>query len=155
MPDDLYHRDILAWSQAQAERLRRLAAGERVNDLDWGNIIEEIESVGRSEVRAVESLLEQALVHAMKIAAWPDHEAAGHWRGEIRTFLNNARRNFSPSMRQLLDVDALHADALDTARATDPARPALPLRDTTDLTLDELLSRGITTDALIARLRAS
>ena len=29
MPDDtLYHTDILAWSRAQAERLRRVAAGE-------------------------------------------------------------------------------------------------------------------------------
>ena len=34
MPDDLYHTDILGWSKAQAERLRRVAAGERVNDLD-------------------------------------------------------------------------------------------------------------------------
>ena len=24
MPDDLYHSDILGWSKAQAERLRRL-----------------------------------------------------------------------------------------------------------------------------------
>lgn len=154
MPDDLYHRDFVAWSQAQAERLRRLAAGERVNDLDWANIIEEVESLGRSELRAVESLLEQALIHAMKIAAWPDHESARHWRGEIRTFLNNARRNFSPSMRQLLDVAMLHADALDAVRATNVDRPAVPLRNTTDLALDELLSRDLTPDALIARMRA-
>lgn len=49
MPDDLYHRDFVAWSQAQAERLRRLAAGERVNDLDWGNLIEEVEDLGRAK----------------------------------------------------------------------------------------------------------
>ena len=46
MPDDLYSRDILAWSIAQAERLRRMAAGERVNDLDWANVIEEVEFRG-------------------------------------------------------------------------------------------------------------
>jgi hypothetical protein len=34
---DLYDRDILEWSERQAERLRRHAAGERINDtdLDW------------------------------------------------------------------------------------------------------------------------
>jgi hypothetical protein len=45
---DLYHTDILEWSERQGALLRRIAAGERVNDtdLDWPNIAEEIESVG-------------------------------------------------------------------------------------------------------------
>ncbi len=46
-----YDADVLQWSEHQAALLRRAAAGERVNDLDWPNIIEEIESVGRSETR--------------------------------------------------------------------------------------------------------
>jgi hypothetical protein len=57
MPDDLSHRDFVAWSAARAERLRRLAVGERVSDLDWANPIEEVEDLGRSEVGAVGSLL--------------------------------------------------------------------------------------------------
>jgi hypothetical protein len=44
---ELYETDILAWSRHQSDVLRRLAAGERVNDqVDWPNVIEEIESVG-------------------------------------------------------------------------------------------------------------
>lgn len=45
---DLYEKDILIWSENQANLLRRRAAGELVNDaeLDWSNIAEEIESVG-------------------------------------------------------------------------------------------------------------
>jgi hypothetical protein len=43
MSDDLYDDDILWWSEQQAELLRRVAAGERVNDQV---VIEEIESVG-------------------------------------------------------------------------------------------------------------
>ena len=61
MSDTLYDTDVLSWSEQQAELLRRAARGERVNGLDWPNLIEEIEAVGRSEVRAVVSLLEQAL----------------------------------------------------------------------------------------------
>jgi len=63
---DLYEADILAWSEQQTDLLRRHAAGERANDnaLDWPNILEELESVGREQLHAVESLLVQALVQA-------------------------------------------------------------------------------------------
>ena len=52
-----YDSDILIWSERQADLLRRRAAGELVNDaaLDWPNIAEEIEDVGRSQLNAVES----------------------------------------------------------------------------------------------------
>ena len=36
-----YDTDILIWSERQAALLRRVAAGERVNDqVDWENVIE-------------------------------------------------------------------------------------------------------------------
>ena len=54
---DLYDDDILLWSERQAELLRRVAGGEPVNERpDWANIIEEVESVGREQLHAVESL---------------------------------------------------------------------------------------------------
>jgi hypothetical protein len=53
---DLYDTDILIWSERQAELLRRVAAGEPVNEApDWPNIIEEVESVGSEQRHAVES----------------------------------------------------------------------------------------------------
>jgi hypothetical protein len=67
-----YESDILIWSEHQAALLRRVAAGEPVNEApDWPNIVEEIESLGRSQVDAVESLLFQAVVHMLKAEAWP------------------------------------------------------------------------------------
>ena len=36
---DLYEDDILLWSERQAALLRRMAAGERLNDqVDWENV---------------------------------------------------------------------------------------------------------------------
>ena len=53
MPDGLYDADILVWSQTQADVLRRLASGERVNAaIDWPNVIEEVHDVGASELRS-------------------------------------------------------------------------------------------------------
>jgi hypothetical protein len=69
---DLYDEDILLWSERQGDLLRRIAAGEPVNERpDWANIIEEVESVGREQLHAVESLLVQALVHMLKAEGWP------------------------------------------------------------------------------------
>ncbi|MDO9707555.1 DUF29 family protein [Paracraurococcus lichenis] len=153
MPDDLYDRDILAWSIAQAERLRRVAAGERVNDVDWANVIEEIESVGSSQVDAVNSLLLQALLHALKVVAWPDHAAARKWRNEIDLFLDQARVRFTPGMAQRLDLSEIHRRARKLVLKLDMRRPPRPLPETTDLTLAGLLDESLGADALIARLR--
>ncbi|WP_187829975.1 DUF29 domain-containing protein [Siccirubricoccus phaeus] len=128
MPDDLYHTDILAWSRAQADRLRRVAAGERVNDVDWAHVIEEVEDVGRSQLAGVESFLVMALLHALKVAAWPEHSAVQHWESEIINFLAQAQIRFEPGMRQHIDGAALYRRALWQFRKT-PMRgtPPLPL----------------------------
>ena len=138
---DLYEADILDWSERQAALLRRIAAGERVNDEapDWPNIIEEIESVGRSELRACESLLVQALLHELKIAAWPQSRDVPHWRAEARGFRRDAVRAFSPSMRQRIDLAALYADALDRLPDSIDGQAPLPVPTRCTMTLDELL----------------
>ena len=45
------------WAEQQAELLRRLGRGERVNDVDWENLAAEIEDVGRSQLQSVESFV--------------------------------------------------------------------------------------------------
>ena len=66
----LYETDILQWSEQQRDLLRRLATGERVNELiDWENVAEEIEAVGSEQLHAVRSHLIQALLHDLKADA--------------------------------------------------------------------------------------
>ena len=138
---DLYDGDILRWSEHQSDLLRRVAAGEPVNERpDWPNIIEEVESVGRSDLRAVESLLLQALVHRLKAEGWPTSTAVPGWRAEARLFRAQARRAFSPSMRQRLDVPGLYADALRAMPETIDGQAPLPVSATCPVTLDELLA---------------
>jgi hypothetical protein len=120
MPDGLYKRDVLAWSQRQADLLRRLGRGERVDDVDWTNLAEEIEDVGLSELHSVESFLNLIVVHLLKLYAWPNSQDCAHWRGEIVAFRNNAKRRFAPSMRQRTDIAALYAEAVEQLKAADP-----------------------------------
>ena len=97
MPDELYERDALAWAERQAGLLRRLAAGELLNEpVDWAHVIEEVADVGLSELRACQSLLVQALAHLLKLRAWPGSQAGARWQGEAAAFLAGARRSLSP-----------------------------------------------------------
>jgi hypothetical protein len=124
-----YETDILAWSERQGALLRRLAAGERVNDadLDWPNIVEEIESVGHDQLHAVESLLVQALVNMLKAEAWPLSRDAPHWRAEARRFRGDAAARFAPSMRERIDVAKLYRRALLAMPETVDRQEPLPV----------------------------
>lgn len=142
MPDGLYERDILVWSEEQAHLLRRLAAGERVNGtIDWPNVIEEMESVGRSELHACESLLRQALIHLLKLHVWPGSHAASHWRAETLGFLADAQARFSPAMRQRIVLASLYTIAVRQVRlATDDSGAPQAPPETCPFTLDDLLT---------------
>jgi hypothetical protein len=151
VPDGLYERDVLAWSQHQADLLRRLGRGERVNDIDWANVVEEIEDLGLSELHSVESVLDLFLVHLLKVRISPDSLATGHWRREVLAFQKNARRRFTPSMRQRIDVAKLYDEAVQEMRA-DSADGAAPgaWPDANPFSLDDLLAGDHT--VLLARL---
>ena len=142
MPDGLYDRDALAWAEQQAALLRRVAKGERLNEsVDWSNVIEEVEDVGRSELRSCQSLLVQALTHLLQLHAWPDSQAAAHWRGETASFLAGARRSFTPSMHQRIDLAELYADALfELQTRADNAMPPYCLPSACPFALEELLA---------------
>jgi hypothetical protein len=137
-----YDTDILLWSERQGNLLRRLAGGERVNDaVDWANVIEEIETVGRSQLSAVRSLLIQALIHMLKAQAWPQSMAAPGWRAEAIRFRQDAAEAFAPSMRQHLDIARLYARALRAMpEAIDGRPPLAPPPAICPWTLDELLA---------------
>jgi hypothetical protein len=145
---DLYDDDILLWSERQAALLRRHAAGERINDasIDWPNIAEEIEDVGRSERNSVESHLVQAMLHDLKAEAWPLARDVPHWRAEARGHRDDARRRFSPSMAQRIDVAKLYREAVRRMPATIDHPPSgkrvaqMPVPAVCPVTLGELLA---------------
>ena len=141
---DLYEGDILLWSQRQADLLRRRASGEPVNEteLDWPNIAEEIEDLGRTELRSCRSLLRQALRHMLKAEAWRLSRDAPIWRADAIDFPRQARDAFAPFMRQKIDLAGIYADALDALPDTLDDQAPMPVPPSSPFTLDELLSNG-------------
>jgi hypothetical protein len=77
-PSITYEADFHAWSKDQAARLREL----RPKSIDWENVAEEIETLGRSEKREIESRLGVLLQHLLKWWLQPERRKPG-WRATI------------------------------------------------------------------------
>ena len=82
--EELYCSDGYSWAMQQADALRR----RDLDAVDWENVIEEIEAVGRRERNGWESLCARALEHMLAIEHWPaaTESALRHWIREIDSF---------------------------------------------------------------------
>src|SRR4051794_33915814 len=106
---ELYDRDFLRWTEQQATALRRAAKDSNL-PLDWENLAEEIESLGKSQRAALRSQLRRILRHQFKLEASPAIEPRRGWEESIR----DARVEIedmlqdSPSLRR--EVDRLIAE---------------------------------------------
>ncbi|TCZ53155.1 DUF29 domain-containing protein [Roseicella aquatilis] len=118
MPDDLRpsDRDWYAWTQDQAARLRAWPEHLRPNGLDVEEVAEEIESLGKSDRRAIGSFLRLVALHALKLEFHPAQEFQGHWRKEIGTFRDELHRLFEDSPSLFTQREAIFAKSWKDAR---------------------------------------
>lgn len=106
-PDDtLYERDFYAWSNDQAAKLRARSH----NDIDWDNLAEEIESVGRSQKKEIRHRMKVLIQHLLKWEYQPRNRCES-WLStlsEQRTHIEGTIDD-SPSLRHFPDEAALWA----------------------------------------------
>jgi hypothetical protein len=81
-----YDTDISIWSERQGELLRRRATGELVNEaeLDWRNIAEEIEALGKSDRRELRNRIATLLDYLIRLQASPATSPWAGWRKTVR-----------------------------------------------------------------------
>jgi hypothetical protein len=110
---DLYETDFVLWTEKNAEQLRQ----KNFTDVDWDNVIEEIETMGRSERQAVESLLTVLIEHLLKLGYWESERErnARHWIGEIASFRVQLRRKIKTTTLKN-HAETFFADAYSDAR---------------------------------------
>jgi hypothetical protein len=103
MGTSLYDSDFFTWTQEQAALLR----DGKLDALDLANLAEEIESLGKSDRRALGSHVRGLVMHLLKWHAQPSGRQTGQsWR----TSINNHRREIqaivddSPSLRRQIVV---------------------------------------------------
>jgi Domain of unknown function DUF29 len=98
---DLYEQDYYAWIQNQIKAMRE----RRIKDIDWDNVAEEIEDLGKSEKRSIESRIARIVEHLLKLAYAPGRTKTLNRRGwelSIREARRQIRRRLSesPSLRR-------------------------------------------------------
>ncbi len=94
----LYEADILAWSEQQAAALRSHPVD--LGLLDWNNLAEEIEDVGKSAIRACRSQVDNILTHLLKIEFLGPDEVVPHWKGEIVGFRASLADELTPTIER-------------------------------------------------------
>jgi hypothetical protein len=104
-----YADDTYAWSREQAAALRRIAEARTglPENIDLERVAEEIEAVGRSDLRIVEGFVEVLLRHLLQIASAPDLPAARHWAREAELQARALIKDLTRSMRQVIDIEEL------------------------------------------------
>jgi hypothetical protein len=131
----LYDEDFVRWTEEQAAALRRVKGSNL--PLDWENLAEEIESLGKSDRRELRSQITRILRHLLKLEASSAAEPRAGWRVTIR----EARAEIesvledSPSLRR-------EAQAMITKQ----------IRAAAELASDDLGHHGEPIDAIQARL---
>lgn len=113
-----YDIDFYGWSQEQADLLR---AGH-FNELDTENLLEQIEAMGRSEQRGLESHLKVLFQHLLKWKYQPARRGT-NWLLSIKEQrkLTQKRLRSNPSLKSKLPEilnDAYEVSILSTARET-------------------------------------
>ncbi len=122
-----YHRDYCAWALRNAELLK---AG-RFAEVDVQHLVEELEDVGKSERRALESHLRSLMLHLLKWQHQPQLRGAS-WRQSVR----NARiavakvvrdsPSLKPAIAQAIvdEYPNARADAMDETGLREEVFPA-------------------------------
>ena len=118
----LYETDYLQWIETTVEKLH----SRDYANMDWDNLIEEIEDMGRNERRSLESNLIVVLLHLLKWQYQPERRS-GSWEGSIIEHRRRIRKALkeSPSLQPYLE--SIFAEAYVEAVKQAKAETGLPL----------------------------
>ncbi|HEY3890307.1 MAG TPA: DUF29 domain-containing protein [Caulobacteraceae bacterium] len=120
----LYDHDFFAWTQDQADALKRRSA----NELDWENLLEEIEDLGRSERRELRSRLIVLLTHILKWELQPEMRSRS-WMATIRIQQRELQDLLGESPSLTTALDRIWTKAYEDAQEVAAIETALPVDD--------------------------
>jgi hypothetical protein len=134
----IYEIDEERWLAITIDLLKQ----KQFDELDLENLIEELESLGRSDKNAVESFLEQIIRHLLLLQYWTEEyeRNSGHWEAELLSFRKQLNRRLTTSLHNYLisKIDLIYQDALEYVRKKTQDRIEFPQE--CPYTLEQLLS---------------
>ena len=98
----LYNQDYYLWLVQTTNLLEQ----QKFTNLDLENLIEEIESLGKSEKRALKSYTRRLIQHILKLKYWESEKERNrsHWQIEVINFRRDLKDILedSPSLKNYL-----------------------------------------------------
>lgn len=122
----LYEADTVAWAEVNANLLRQ----HRFDELDIQHLIEELEDMGKSERRALESHLVVLLMHLLKWQHQPGMRTTS-WKLSIA----NARQSIGDTLQDSPSLTPKFADPEFVERAYSKARRLAAIETGLDLSI--------------------
>ena len=97
---NLYNQDFALWIEATVKQLK---SGD-LSQVDLENLIEEVESLGKSQRKAVDNFLTRLLEHLLKRCYVVLPDCYRGWEIEIRNFRKELKKEFkySPSLKRFM-----------------------------------------------------
>jgi uncharacterized protein DUF29 len=131
-----YDTDLVLWAEDQARALREAARTSSNHTIDWENVAEEIEALGRSEHSSLANYIGTVIEHLARLEASPASEPRIKWqetilrtRRDIQRLLKN-----NPGLVSGIDnvIEEEHAAALELVSrvlALYDETPLVPVHD--------------------------
>jgi len=135
--ETLYEKDFNAWLQQQVTLLRL----EKFMELDTGNLIEELESMSKSEQRELVNRLAVLLAHMLKLVHQPERRSRS-WIATIVTQRNSVQLLLEQSPSLQYDIEKRLSIAYITAKRIVAAETGLNIKTFPELcpwTLQQIL----------------
>jgi hypothetical protein len=108
---DLYQRDYYTWTGLQPRALRE----RQISGLDWENLAEEVEDLGKAERHRLESHLELLLMHLLKWVYQPKR-CSRSWRYSIEEHRYRADRELRSNPGLKSSLSEILLETYDAAR---------------------------------------
>ncbi|MCZ8039340.1 MAG: DUF29 domain-containing protein [Microcystis sp. LE17-20A] len=116
----LYDQDFALWIE---ETVKQLKSGD-LSRVDLENLIEEVESLGKSQRKAVDNFLTRLLEHLLKRCYVVLPDCYRGWEIEIRNFRKELKKEFkySPSLKRFMIeiLEECYREALEAVKEDYP-----------------------------------
>jgi hypothetical protein len=117
---NLYDQDFALWIEATVKQLK---SGD-LSQVDLENLIEEVESLGKSQPKAVDNFLTRLLEHLLKRCYVVLPDCYRGWEIEIRNFRKELKKEFkySPSLKRFMIeiLEECYREALEAVKEDYP-----------------------------------
>lgn len=115
---ELHESDFNLWVEEIKTKIQR----RDIEDMDWDNLLDEIDDMGASQKRALDSYMQRLIEHILKLKYWESERdrCRQGWMAEVANFRGRINRILkkNPSLKNYIanEYDDIYQDAITTIK---------------------------------------